>query len=60
MNNYYMSAEDIKILIPTMSIKNCRKLINDIREEMKANNYFVPTGKTKLALTKLVKEKLGI
>lgn len=55
----YMSAFDLKELMPTVGIDKCRQYINDIRQEMKENNYLVPESKTKLALTKLVKKKFG-
>ena len=60
MNNYYISAEELKEIIPTMGIKSCRKIIKDIRKEMEEQNYIIPTGKVKLALRSMVFEKLGI
>ena len=59
LNQPYMSAFDLKKLMPTVGIDKCRQYINDIRQEMKENNYLVPESKTKLALTKLVKKKFG-
>lgn len=58
LNQMYVSAEDLKILIPTMGIKARAKFINEVREQMKEENYYIPVGRTKLALTKLVKERL--
>jgi len=56
----YISANELKKLIPEMSIGECRIIINQVREDMKQKGYYVPNGKTKLALRKLVNEKLGI
>lgn len=54
----YMSAEDLKVIIPTMGIKARSKFIQDIRKQMEEENYYIPAGRTKLALTKLIKERL--
>lgn len=59
LDQYYMSANDLKVIVPTMGINACREFIDLIRTEMK-NKYFVPSGRTKVALTELVKKKLGI
>lgn len=56
----YISPQDLKILVPTMGISNCRTTINFIREEMKDKGLFVPQTIPKLALTKLVKKRLGL
>lgn len=60
LNQPYMSAFDLKTLMPTVGIDKCRNYIKEIRQEMKENNYIVPESKTKLALTKLVKKKFGL
>lgn len=60
LNQTYMSAEDLKVIIPTMGVNARNKFITDIRNQMKNMNYFLPPGKPHLALTKLIKEKLGI
>jgi len=60
LDKLYLSANDVKQLIPTLSIDKCRKLIDESREEMKQKKYFVPQSKPRLALTKIVKKKLGI
>lgn len=59
LNQLYVSAYDMKILIPTMSYSNALKYITKKREEMKEKKYFVPGGKTKVALTKLVRKDCG-
>ena len=57
----YLEPKDIQVIIPKMSIKTCRELIDEVREEMKSKRLYVPPGtKPKRALTKLVKKKLGI
>lgn len=56
----YISAKDLKMLIPSLGINRCVKYINDVQEEMKEKGFFVPETKEKLALTKLVRKKFGI
>lgn len=60
LEQLYISPQDLKILMPTMGISNCRTTINIIREEMKEKKLFVPQTTPKLALTKLVKKRLGL
>lgn len=56
----YMSAKDLKMLMPTLGIEICRRFIEEVRADMKEKNLFVPETKPKLALTKLVRKKTGI
>ena len=60
LNQDYMSAKDLKILIPTLGINNCRNIINEVVIDMRNDGCYVPPGKTIIALTKYVKKKLGI
>lgn len=60
LNKTYMSAKDLKELMPEIGLDTCRKYILEIRKEMEEKGYLVPEGKTKLALTKLVVKKLGL
>ncbi len=60
LDQLYMSPQDLKMLMPSVGIDVCRNYINEIREQMKKQNLFVPGGKPKLALTKLVRKKCGI
>lgn len=60
LKQIYITAKDLKILIPTLSIAKCTKYIEDIQGEMMNKNYFVPETKPRLALTKLVRKKFGI
>jgi len=59
-NQVYMTAQDLKILAPTLGMENCRNIIKKVREEMKDANYYVPAGKPLIALTKSVRKKLKI
>lgn len=59
LEQLYVSAKDLKILIPTIGINGAKKAIKEIQEEMKEKGYFVPETKTLLALTKLVKKRFG-
>lgn len=56
----YLTAKDLTIIIPKLGYVRALKYIDDVREEMKEKNYFVPDGKTKVALTKLLKKKFGL
>lgn len=59
LDQLYLSADDLKILIPEITYATALKYIKDVREEMKNKNIFLPNSKTKLALTKLVRKKFG-
>ena len=59
LDQMYITASDLKILMPTMSIAKCRMYIEQIRLEMEQKNFFVPQTKPWLALTKLVRKKFG-
>ena len=60
LNQLYLTAEDLTILIPEMKRQRALDIINEVREEMKEKKYFIPISRKHLALTKLVKKKLGI
>ena len=60
LNQLYMSPQDLKILMPTMGIDNCRNCIANAIHIMREKNMYVPDTKPKLALTKVVKKMLGI
>lgn len=60
LNQSYMNAKDLKMLIPTMGINRCVDYIKEIRVEMEQKGYFVPQTKPFVALTKLVRKKFGI
>lgn len=60
LNQSYLTAKDLMVIIPKLSYKRALKYIDDFREEMEQKGYFVPEGRTKVALTKLVKKKFGL
>ena len=59
LNQMYITAYDLKTLVPELGIDRCRSYINEVRTEMEEKHYLVPRGKKKLALTSLVKRKFG-
>lgn len=59
LDQMYMSAEDLKTLIPSMGIGNCTNVIKEIMQEMEEKKLFVPKTKKYLALTKMVRKKFG-
>ena len=60
LKQQYVTAKDLMVIIPDLAYVRALKYIDDIRAEMKEKNYFVPDGKTKVALTKLLKKKYGL
>ena len=47
--------------MPTLSIEKCRGFVDEIRLEMENKKLFIPPStKPKVALTKLVRKKIGI
>lgn len=60
LDQLYINAKDLKILIPNLGINKCVKYIKELQNEMKKKGYFVPETKEYLALTKLVKKKFGL
>lgn len=60
LDQEYLSAKDMQVVIPNWGYNTARKYIARIREKMEELHYYVPSGKTKVALTRLIKEDLGI
>ncbi len=60
LNQLYVSPQDVKILIPTLGMELCRQLVEETRNDMKEKNYFVPETKPKLALTKMLRKRIGV
>lgn len=60
LDQLYISASDLQILIQPMGRTTAIKCIKEIQEEMKEKGLFIPNTKTKLALTKLVRKRFGI
>lgn len=56
----YLSAYDLQAIIPKCSYKRALQYIDDTREIMKQKGYFVPEGKMKIALTKIIKKRFGL
>lgn len=57
----YIDANDLRILIPKLNIVKCREFIEEIQQEMIEKKLYVPPStKPRRALTKLVRKKLGI
>ena len=59
LNQVYMSAKDLKILIPTLGTNKCRRYIKELNQEMIEKKCFIPETKEYLALTKMVRKKFG-
>ena len=55
----YLTARDLMKIIPKLSYIKELKYIDNAREEMKNKGYFVPDGRTKVALTKIIRKKFG-
>lgn len=60
LDQQYITAIDMQQIIPNLNYIRALKYIDELRTEMKKKGYFVPDGKTKVALTKLFKKKFGI
>ena len=60
LNKTYLTAEDLQKLIPELKYGRALDIIKEVREEMEKKNYFIPICRKKLALTKLVRKKMGI
>ena len=59
LSQLYVSAYDMQILNPMMSYARALNYIKEKREEMRRKGLYVPYGKTKVALTKLIKKDCG-
>lgn len=60
LNQEYLTAKDIKTLIPEWGINAIRKFMDLILEEMEEKNYYIIKTKQKLVATELVRKKLKI
>ena len=56
----YMTAKDLKILIPNIGINQCRKYISEMIEEEEKKGFFIPKCKTLIIPTKVVRKKFNI
>lgn len=60
LEQQYLTAKDLMKIIPKLSYSMAIKYIENARHEMSEKGYFVPEGKTKVALTKVIKKKFGL
>lgn len=60
LDQAYISAKDMKMLIPTLGKNKCVEYIKDLRKEMEEKQYFVPQTKPLLAHTGLFRKKFKI
>ncbi len=60
LDSQYMSAKELKVLMPQIGINGCRDIIIQVRDIMKSKNQYCPPGRTFIALTSEVKKYLGI
>lgn len=60
LNQQYITAVDMQQIIPSLAYVRALSYIDELRNEMKNKGYFVPDGRTKVALTKLFKKKFGL
>lgn len=61
LDQTYIDANDLRILIPKLNIVKCREFIEDVQQEMIEKKLYVPPStKPRRALTKLVRKRLGI
>lgn len=56
----YMTAEDLKKLIPTMGRANCTKEIKKLIEELESKGYYIPKTKPYIVPTEEVIKKFHI
>lgn len=59
LNQKYLTAKDLMMIIPKLSYKKALEYIDSARNEMSKKGYFLPDGRTKVALTKVIKQKFG-
>lgn len=60
LNLDYISAKELKILVPSWGVNSIAKFINEVQADMKEKKLYIPSSKSKLVLTSLVCKKLGI
>lgn len=60
LKQLYITASDLKILIPTLGKNKCIDYIKEIQKEMIEEGIFVPNSKPLLASTKVFRKKFKI
>lgn len=56
----YITAEELRILVPGLGKESALSIIKTTKKEMEEKGYYVPKVRPFVALTKLVKKKLGL
>ena len=59
MNNLYISVKELQALLK-ISYRSSNEIITEVQKEMKEKGYLIPHTRSKLALTWMVKKKMGI
>ncbi len=59
MNNLYISAKELQQELH-ISYHSALEIIVEVQKEMKERKYLIPNTRTKLALTWMVKKKIGL
>lgn len=59
MNKNYISAKELQTELG-ISYQSALQIIIEVQKEMKERNYLIPTTKKKLALTWMVKKRIGL
>ena len=60
LKQYYLTAEELTVIIPHLKMEKARLYIKEIRKQMVELNIFVPESRPYEALTKLIKKKFGL
>lgn len=60
LNQYYLSAYDLTVIIPNLKIERARIYIQEAQKEMENKGIFIPQSRPKVALTKIIKKKFGL
>ena len=60
LEQQYLTAHDLMQIIPKISYVRALSYIDNARQEMEEKGYFVPEGRTKVALTKIIKKRFGL
>lgn len=56
----YLTAKDLQCIIPELGYNKALTYIHEARAKMRDKGYFVPDGKTKVALTKIIVKEYGL
>lgn len=56
----YMSCKDLKMLIPDLGINAIHNFMNEVKQQMIEEGYYIIPSRKLLVATKLVRKKLKI